>query len=81
MLCARKMNQPARHVYECSDLLSSGGSDVLAVAKTRFCAFAAYVCTMLAPRPRVAPTTSIVDIPVVIGKGDRKKKTASDGGF
>ena len=79
-LCARKVNQPVPHVYECSDLLSSGVSDALAVARTRFCAFAAYVCTMLAPRPRVAPTTSIVDILVAIGEGYCDEKTASDWG-
>jgi hypothetical protein len=38
-------------------LLFAGGSDVLAVAITRLFASTAYVSTMHAPRPRVAPTT------------------------
>lgn len=42
-----------------SHSLFSGGSDVLAVARTWLFASAAYVSTMLAPRPRVAPTTLI----------------------
>jgi hypothetical protein len=44
------------------DLLFSGGFEVLAVASTRFLESVAYCFTMLAPRPRVAPTTSMVDI-------------------